>query len=231
MLEKLDISQKIGVLSSVIHVLFITNLLTSVMISPFLFHLWFVSVESQTVITYFISLLTVTPALTAAVYTIWKHIVGSDNSVFKNYIKAYKNNFKQSFVIGAAQLVLASIFLYDFLYIQSRPEISKLWLIPVVIFLFFITSSYIYQLILIARFDTKSGQLLKNSLVVSIKNYKQTFINMLILLVIYIMLNAIPNSLKVLLLMSVTIYIVLLNMKPTILDLEKFSEKNQIGEC
>ena len=231
MLEKLDISRKIGVLSDIIHVLFITNLLVSVMISPFLFHLWFISVTSQTVITYFISFLTVTPAITAAIYTIWKYIIGSEISVFKNYIRAYKNNFKQSFVSGAIQLVLASIFLYDFLYVQSRNEVSDWWLVPITIILFFILSSYVYQLVIIARFNIDLTRLFKISLIISVKNYKQTFINMLILFVFYILLNAIPSSLKVMVLTSSVIYIILLNMKTTILDLEKTSVKYETGEC
>ena len=129
-------------------------------------------------------------ATTALYYCVVKVIREERSSVFKEFRKAFKSNFKQSTIISAAVLVVTvlvtAIGSAVYAMIQQQAALDKIYFVYLIL-LGFGTAWLHYIFSYIARFDAPLKTILKNTLVICLVNLPHS-LSMMILFVIMIVL-------------------------------------------
>lgn len=117
-----------------------------------------------------IPIFTAGAAISAKYYMAMKLARGEDVYIFKNYIKALKNNFKQATKIWFIQFIIVLLLAYDFyMVISGDPESygSTFFVIMIVVSVVFVmVSMSCYGLM--ARFEMKTFDLIKGSITFTI---------------------------------------------------------------
>ena len=105
-----------------------------------------------------------------ALYRITIAIVAGDNpAVFREYLKAFKDNFLRSTLLLLLYTALSGFFIFEIYMVRTMMEPQFAWAqYPAYFFLFAIAASSLYSFPLIAWFDTSFKQMLKNSLLLAI---------------------------------------------------------------
>lgn len=224
MVENNETTTRLVHFTKLIHVLFVSNLLFLLMSSYFFFTVLFVPLTNQTLFWYLISSLTVMPALTAMVYVIWKYLKTGEISVFQHFFHSYKENFKLSFMIGTLNIVLGSVFVFNYVYIKTHQTYNQLWLIPISLILACIIATSIYQVVILARFKMNFSRLIAVSWFYLLKYFSLTVRNLAIFFLVILLAPIIPAPLRLLLTVSFLVYGLLLNMKKTLISWENESQ-------
>jgi len=122
-----------------------------------------------------IPIITIGTALTSLYSVTLKMTNNTEAYIAKGYWKAFKANFKQSTLLWIP-ILLAGIFfgvdLYVVLFVIG--EQFKLLQIPIWIFLFLLFSLVTYGFPIIAKFESPTKDVIKNSLLISIANIPNT---------------------------------------------------------
>lgn len=118
-----------------------------------------------------IPILTAGPAITALYSVLMKMAREEDVAIVKDYIRAFKKNFKQAFVIHMMMLVAAVVLLLSLYYgrqLQSEYEFYRYWgyINYVAAFVYIMVLTYVYPLM--AVFDNTVGGTLKNALLLPV---------------------------------------------------------------
>ncbi len=128
-----------------------------------------------------VPIFTIGASVTATYYAAMKGVQGDDGYVFKNYIKSFKQNFKQSTVIWLIMAVILFVFGVDLWFwlkqwqdarlAAAKPMIAvSVVLLAVAIFI----TMYVFPLQ--AKFDNKTSIQLRNAFLLSIKNFPTTLL-------------------------------------------------------
>ncbi|MBS4197651.1 YesL family protein [Lederbergia citri] len=138
-------------------------------------------------------LITIFPA-TAAMFAVIRHwITKKDTTVFIPFFRFFKENFKQSFIIGLIFFVFASILYMDFMLVNTfNPKlhiflIAALFLIGLIVIF---TLVYIFPMMVHYRLTL--WQVIKNSFFFSIRYIVSTIVCIFILLAMASLLILIP---------------------------------------
>jgi len=132
---------------------------------------------THTYVLLYIVLLPMAPALTALYATVGKIIRDKDISVTKYFFKAYKNNFKQAFVLGFLECTTLLVSFIDVKYF-STVSYGK-YIIPIFAILsIFIFCTGLYAFPVLSRFYLKTTDILKFAFVYSIKKINITILNL-----------------------------------------------------
>ncbi len=117
-----------------------------------------------------------------ALYRITIAIVAGDNpAVFREYLKAFKDNFLRSTLLLLLYTALSGFFVFEIYMVRTMMEPQFAWAqYPAYFFLFAIAASSLYSFPLIAWFDTSFKQMLKNSLLLAITNLPITIMYIVI---------------------------------------------------
>ena len=117
-----------------------------------------------------------------ALYRITIAIVAGDNpAVFRDYLKAFKDNFLRSTLLLLLYTALSGFFIFEIYMVRTMMEPQFAWAqYPAYFFLFAIAASSLYSFPLIAWFDTSFKQMLKNSLLLAITNLPITIMYIVI---------------------------------------------------
>lgn len=117
-----------------------------------------------------------------ALYRITIAIVAGDNpAVFREYLKAFKDNFLRSTLLLLIYTALSGFFIFEIYMVRTMMEPQFAWAqYPAYFFLFAIAASSLYSFPLIAWFDTSFKQMLKNSLLLAITNLPITIMYIVI---------------------------------------------------
>lgn len=117
-----------------------------------------------------------------ALYRITIAIVAGDNpAVFREYLKAFKDNFLRSTLLLLLYTALSGFFIFEIYMVRTMMEPQFAWAqYPAYFFLFAIAASSLYSFPLIAWFDTSFKQMLKNSLLLAITNLPITIMYIVI---------------------------------------------------
>ncbi len=117
-----------------------------------------------------------------ALYRITIAIVAGDNpAVFREYLKAFKDNFLRSTLLLMLYTALSGFFIFEIYMVRTMMEPQFAWAqYPAYFFLFAIAASSLYSFPLIAWFDTSFKQMLKNSLLLAITNLPITIMYIVI---------------------------------------------------
>ncbi len=100
---------------------------------------------------------------------------GTEGAIFRGYLRAFRENFRQATLLWIPLLLLAAFFGFDLYIIFTQLDVSLRWMqIPVWILLFLLLSVLIYGFPLISRYQNTTKQTVINSLLLSISNIPTT---------------------------------------------------------
>lgn len=136
-----------------------------------------------------IPIVTIGTSMTATYYAAMKGVQGDDGYVFKNYIKSYKQNFKQSVVIWLIMAVVLFIFGVDLWFWlkqwqDARTGIAKPMIAVSVVLLAVAVFITMYVFPLQAKFDNKTSVQIRNAFLLSVKNFPTTLLLLLVTAII-----------------------------------------------
>ena len=128
-----------------------------------------------------IPIVTIGTSMTATYYAAMKGVAGDDGYVFKNYIKSYKENLKQSVVIWLIMVALLFVFGVDLWFWlkqwqDARVEFAKPMIAISVVLLAVTVFITMYVFPLQAKFDNKTSVQIRNAFLLSIKNFPVTLL-------------------------------------------------------
>lgn len=200
--------------------LFLTNIFFIFCNIPLLLFLFFVGASgiSKYILLFDLCILPLGPSITALLYTMGKLVRTKDIYLFKDYFKAYKENFLQSLFIWFLQVCAVSMLYVN---LEFFKKISYGYILTpilyICIFIIVIMSFYLYPII--SRFHVKNMEVLKLSLVLTISRPLMTFGNVVILL-FSLMLIEIKASIFILFIASITCFLIMFFERQLLKELE-----------
>ena len=121
--------------------------------------------------------ITIGPAV-SALYTITMREARHEGGyIFKPFFKAFKNNFKQAFLLSILYLIIGAIFVFGVKFWIEKPEFSTVN--QVILF---------YVFALIARFDNTIFKTVKNAVMLAVFNLRETFLLTLIHVIVIVLM-------------------------------------------
>ena len=136
-----------------------------------------------------IPIVTIGTSMTATYYAAMKGVQGDDGYVFKNYVKSFKENFKQSVIIWLIMAVVLFVFGVDLWFWlkqwqDGRVAIAKPMIAISVVLLAVAIFITMYVFPLQAKFANKTSVQIRNAFLLSIKNFPTTLLLVVITVVI-----------------------------------------------
>ncbi|WP_066054321.1 YesL family protein [Robertmurraya korlensis] len=137
---------------------------------------------------------TIFPA-TVAMYCVTRQwIIHKDYSVFRSFMKFFKENFKQSFVLGLLWLFLSGLLFLDFSLMRSLGSMQTIFfsvflLIAVVML---ITTVFIFPIM--AHYEMKRTTIVKNSFFFSLRFFLTTILAVICIVITGVILYFWPIS-------------------------------------
>ena len=115
-------------------------------------------------------------ASVTSLYRITIAIVAGDNpSIWRDYLKSFRDNFVKALLLSLIYLFLTAFFLFEIYMVNNWLEPKFFWAqYPAYFFLIMIFSSACYSFPLLAWFHETIPQLLKNSVLLAITNLPTT---------------------------------------------------------
>ena len=124
-------------------------------------------------------IVTIGPAL-SALYTItMREARHEDSYILKPFFKAFKNNFIQSFFSSILYLFLGAVIVYGWQFWLKRSgesTVNQVMLVILGMFAIVCLLSLFYVFALIARFDNSVFKTVKNALILTVFNLKETIL-------------------------------------------------------
>lgn len=135
-----------------------------------------------------IPIFTIGASWTALYFVTIRMVRKEEGYVIKDFFRSFKENFKQATIIWLLVLVVAVVFVGDFLIYSMMPDkIPQVIMIVVVVLGFLALGTVVYVFPLLARFENTTKNTVKNAFLLSIVNIPQT-VTAIILLVIPVVL-------------------------------------------
>lgn len=184
-----------------------------------------IDVGSNISILLFISLIPMGPALTALCASMGKIIREKDINITRYYIKSYKMNFKQSLQLWCAELTILYISYINLNLAANGGILSDFTILFIIICAFTVALGTI-AFPIISRFDFKTIDVIKIAFVYSIKKIQVIVINMIVLLIGFFLIYALPVTVF-LCLSSLICFAIMLNNKGIVREIEKELALNQ----
>ncbi len=176
-----------------------------------------------------ISLLPAGPALVALLSVMGKLVRDKDVDMTKDFFRAYKKNFFEALFYWAGLLVILSVIYVDVLYFNSNAKLTVLKMFLTVI-AFIVISMALYIFPIISRFYFKVKDVLKTSFYYSIKKFPITVLNWILFVGLTYMAAKITSPFVLMFFWSVLCYLIMLNTKPILNELEEKYVDRQDGK-
>ena len=136
-----------------------------------------------------IPIVTIGPSITAMHYVTLKMVREEEGYVVKLFFKAFKENFKQSFIAWMVFLVITVVFLLDYRILKvSGMEENKVFGIVIGAIYLFVCLTTMYIFPLMARFENTLRQTVKNALYMSILHIFKTIVMAVIYVIPFVVL-------------------------------------------
>lgn len=157
-----------------------------------------------------IPIVTIGAATTALYYNTLKMAEDRESYVWKDFWKAFKENFKQSTIIWMIILIIGGILAADSILVKGMHEqLGAVVSIVTIIVFIFLALEVIYVFPVLARFDNTVANTMKNALLMSIRHLPSTivivFLHAAPLLLIFISLETFLKGALIVLLFTVSI--------------------------
>lgn len=144
-----------------------------------------------------IPIFTTGTAVTALYYTVNKVIKNDRGYVFREYMGAFRNNFKQTTPVWLLSLVIFGVLGIDiylmYQWAQSGSRIAALIVIFLIMTVFFIAWT-LYVFAYMARFENTRKQSMKNALLIALANLGWTLLLIAMVLAAMLFLYLMPVS-------------------------------------
>lgn len=207
--------------------LIILNLWFVIANSPLLFILLVLEPSLSNISLYYLASIPFGPALAALLYSTLKYIQENEESPTRDFIHAYKVNFKDTLKFWVPIVTFLSISIVNLQYLSQQPstmnEMMSLALLILLFFLFLIT---IQLFIINAKFSFKTKDLFKLAMYSSFKQLKITTGNAAILFLFWVLLASTSDFL-ILFLGSLLAYLLMLNSRKLLRSIEnEFCQTN-----
>lgn len=152
-----------------------------------------------------IPIVTVGPSITAMHYVTLKMVRGEEGYVVRSFFKAFKENFKQSFIAWVVFLVITVVFFLDYRILKaSGMEGNKVFGIVIGAIYLFVCLTAMYIFPLLSRFENTLRQTVKNALFMSILHIFKTMIMAVIYVIPFVLLPLHFNLILVFLIIGVS---------------------------
>ena len=144
-----------------------------------------------------IPIFTIGAANTALYYVFLKLAKDEEGYLIKDFFKSFKQNFKQSTIVGILLTIIGIILIVDIYWFRARANIlgSKqdyfMYYIFWIIFLFY-NVIYLYIFPLIAKFENNTKNMFKFSFIMSIKHLGWTTLMVVLAIVIILSASRVP---------------------------------------
>ena len=141
-------------------------------------------------------IVTIFPATAAMFGVVRDWVMGKDVSLLRTFWARFKENFKQSLVIGLVWTVIGAVLLVDLFLIVGIPGVTKIVLgsvLSLVGLLYVFTSLYLFPVMV--HYDAGWRVVLKNSLLLSVGQLSTTLLCLLVVALMATILLIVPFSL------------------------------------
>lgn len=153
-------NNKLYNIANYLTIFIISNIIFSIMICPFMIYLLKPPEHWNANQIAFLSLL-IGPAITALLSAMQKLVRYKDIAVWKDYFKAYRQNFGQSLFITAIMVFAVTMLYMDFAYFVRKDMKGIANVFMIFIILLIMISTYIYPIL--SRFNLKTIDIFKIS--------------------------------------------------------------------
>ncbi|MCR2821976.1 YesL family protein [Lederbergia panacisoli] len=138
-------------------------------------------------------IVTIFPATAAMVAVIRQWVMKKDTAILIPFFRFFKENFKQSFILGIIFFVFASIFYIDFMLVNTfNPKLHIFLFASLFLLGLIATFTLIYVFPMMAHYRLSIWQLIKNSFFFSVRYILSTVLCILILITMGYLLFLIP---------------------------------------
>lgn len=127
-----------------------------------------------------IPIITIGPAITAMHYVLLKLYRNEGGYLMRNYFKSFKENFRQSTVLGLIYVAIAAVVVVDIIYIRRVPDVSLVIEVVVIVAAVLSAFSYVWVFPLQCRYENKIRTTVKNSFMVGALNFPKSIMMILI---------------------------------------------------
>ena len=135
-----------------------------------------------------IPIVTIGSSVTAMHYVTLKMAREEEGYVFKSFFKAFKENFKQSFIAWIIFLGITVVFLLDYRILKvSGMGDNKVFLIIIGAIYLFVCLTTMYIFPLLSRFENSLKQTVKNALFMSILHIFKTIVMAIIYIIPFVL--------------------------------------------
>ena len=135
-----------------------------------------------------IPIVTIGPSVTAMHYVTLKMAREEEGYVFKSFFKAFKENFKQSFIAWIIFLGITVVFLLDYRILKvSGMGDNKVFLIIIGAIYLFVCLTTMYIFPLLSRFENSLKQTVKNAFFMSILHIFKTIVMAIIYIIPFVL--------------------------------------------
>lgn len=121
------------------------------------------------------------PAVTALFLAINKILLKQDSGIFKTFFSGYLKNFRQSILISGVQGILLFVLYLDMKFFMEKKIFILYDIFMILSILVILISLYIYPLL--SRFEISSINLIKLSILYSIKKFHILIISLILFLI------------------------------------------------
>lgn len=148
-----------------------------------------------------IPIVTIGASTTAFYYTVTKVVRNERGYLWPEFWRSFKSNFKQSTIMWLIMLAILVLAYFDIFYayiLTSAGTLPKIlfWFIVVLFVLVGMWMSYFFPYI--ARFENTTGQILRNSAIIMIRNILWSIQNLIIFVATVVLVLMIPILLVIL---------------------------------
>lgn len=152
-----------------------------------------------------IPIITIGPAITAMHYVLLKMYRNENSYLFRNYFKSFKENFRQSVVLGIVYVAIAAVVFIDIVYIRNTPDVSLIIEIVVIVAAVLSAFSYVWVFPLQCRYENKIRTTVKNSFMVGALNFTKSIMMILISLLPILVLMWTNAAVPIIIMLGLTI--------------------------
>ena len=148
-----------------------------------------------------IPIVTIGASTTAFYYTVTKVVRNERGYLWPEFWRSFKSNFKQSTIVWLIMLIICIFAYFDIFYayiLTSSGMLPKILLWFILILFVFVGMWMGYLFPYIARFENTTGQILKNSAIIMVRNILWSIQNFIIFAATVVLILMIPILLIIL---------------------------------
>ena len=153
-----------------------------------------------------IPIVTIGASWTAMYFVTIRIVRKEEGYVIRDFVRSFKENFKQATIIWLLVIVIAAIFAGDIAIYSMMPEqIPQFVMIGVVVLAFLAVGTIVYVFPILSRFHNTTKNTIKNAFLLSIVNIPFTILLIILMIVPYILAIFVIELAPIILLMGLSL--------------------------